>query len=60
MKNLLLIVLYSVLSLLTANVINIPDDQPTIQAGIDIAVEGDTIFVSPGTYYENIEIFQKK
>jgi len=59
MKNLLLIVLYSVLSLLTANVINIPDDQPTIQAGIDIAVEGDTIFVSPGTYYENIEIFQK-
>ncbi len=44
---------------LSASIINIPADQPTIQAGIDIAAEGDTILVSPGTYYENIEIVQK-
>ena len=36
-------------------IINIPEDQPTIQAGIDVAVEGDTILVQPGIYYENID-----
>ncbi len=35
-------------------VINIPDDQPTIQTGIDVAEQGDTVLVAPGTYYENI------
>ena len=37
-----------------ATIINIPADQPTIQAGLDIAIEGDTVFVASGTYYENI------
>jgi len=36
------------------NFINIPGDYPTIQQGIDVADNGDTILVAPGTYVENI------
>ncbi len=35
--------------------IHIPADQPTIQAGINAAANGDTVLVSPGTYFENID-----
>ncbi len=35
-------------------IINIPADYPTIQQGIDASLDGDTVLVQPGTYYENI------
>ncbi|MCP4696362.1 MAG: hypothetical protein GY862_05895 [Gammaproteobacteria bacterium] len=34
--------------------IGVPGDQPSIQAGIDAAADGDTVLVQPATYFENI------
>jgi hypothetical protein len=38
-----------------ATVIHIPDDYPTIQQGVDAAMNGDTVLVHPGTYTENVQ-----
>ena len=37
-----------------ASIIHVPADQSTIQAGINAAVDGDTVLVADGTYFENI------
>lgn len=39
----------------SATIINIPDDYPTIQEGIDHGGEGDTVLVQPDIYYENLK-----
>ena len=42
---------------LFAEVINVPDDFETIQAGINAAEDGDTVLVQPGEYTERINFF---
>lgn len=50
-----LLVLFCFITLyVSATQIIIPIDIPTIQAGINQAVVGDTVLVLPGTYLENI------
>jgi hypothetical protein len=39
-----------IVSFLAATIINVPADQPTIQEGIDVAVDGDTVQVTDGIY----------
>lgn len=38
----------------------VPQQYPTIQAGINASVHGDTVFVSEGTYLENIKYRGKR
>jgi len=41
---------------LPAAVICVPADRPTIQAGINLAIAGDTVLVAPGAYFENLNL----
>ena len=47
------------ISVINATIINVPGDQSTIQAGINVSVDGDTVLVYPGTYVENINFSGK-
>ncbi|MBK7408002.1 MAG: hypothetical protein IPJ40_07930 [Saprospirales bacterium] len=40
----------------SAAIINVPGDQPTIQAAINVANPGDVIMVAAGTYNEKVTI----
>ena len=60
MKNsfIILFVFYvvSIASYLNGEIINVPDDYSTIQAGINASSNGDTVLVDKGTYNSHITI----
>jgi hypothetical protein len=50
----ILVLTWIPLFLLNANILNVPGNYPTIQSAINSAINGDTILVAPGIYYENV------
>ena len=59
MKVLMIFILSVLILQLPAIIINIPADQPTIQGGINVSADGDTVLVQPNTYVENINYIGK-
>jgi len=55
----IILFIFALVSTAHGATINVPTDQPTIQAGIDVAVNGDTVIVAPGIYFENIDFLGK-
>ena len=53
------IIMFSMYACSIAGIVHVPQDQPFIQAGIDAAVNGDTVLVADSTYYENINFLGK-
>lgn len=41
---------------LSADVLVVPDEYPTIQGAVNAASEGDTVLVQRGTYYESLSV----
>jgi len=58
MKTFIATVILLILAAQLRAVIDIPDDYPTIQQGINAAVNGDTVLIASGIYIEALEIHQ--
>jgi hypothetical protein len=54
------LILFLVSANLHAKILRVPQDFSTIQKGIDASFNGDTILVSPGIYYENVNFGGKE
>jgi hypothetical protein len=60
MKKITLITVFIVpATFMSGQIIHVPSDQPTIQAGINDANSGDTVLVDTGIYLENISFMGK-
>ena len=44
---------------ISATIINVPDDYDTIQVAINASIDGDTVLVAEGHYYERINFYGK-
>ncbi len=51
--SILLLAIFIFVSSLHARIVHVPDDRPTIQKGINIASNGNTVLVADGTYTGN-------
>jgi hypothetical protein len=49
-----ILLIFSISIPAAATIINVPEQYSTIQIGIDSSINGDTILVQPGIYYETI------
>ncbi len=52
-------IIWTLCTFSVAGTITVPGDYATIQGAIDVAINGDEIIVSPGTYVENIRFKNK-
>jgi len=52
-----IIILFLAASSNQSATIHVPTDQPTIQAGLDSAITGDTVLVAAGTYTGEDNVF---